>query len=313
MRIAFVGKGGSGKTTLASLFSRWLVSQDKPVLAIDADINQHLRDTLGIDQEQEVHALGDELLHLKEYLRGTNSRISTAKAMLKTTPPGAGSHLLLLDEPNPIFDHFAATKGSLRLLMTGGFQEEDLGIRCYHSKTGAVELILNHLVDRKEDTVVIDMTAGADAFASGLFTRFDLTVIVVEPTKKSLDVYRQYKHYASTFDVALAVIGNKITSPDDEAFIRDAVGTDWLGKMPFSSFVRRQEQQGILPIEQLDPEAGQLFAELEERGRSIPKDWPRFYQQACDFHRRNAQSWGNATVGEDVSSQIDPAFQYPVR
>lgn len=312
MRIAFVGKGGSGKTTLASLFSRWLVAQRKPVLAIDADINQHLRDALDMNPDQEIHALGDELLHIKEYLRGTNPRIASAKNMLKTTPPGAGSNLLFLNQPNPIFDHFAAQKDTLRLLVTGGFQEEDLGIRCYHSKTGAVELILNHLVDSKEDTVIVDMTAGADAFASGLFTRFDLTVMVVEPTKKSLDVYHQYKQYASNFGVMLAVIGNKITSPGDEAFIRNAVGADWLGQMPFSNFVRHQEQQGVAPIEQLEPEATQLFAELEKKGRSIPKNGERFFQQACEFHRRNAQSWGNASVGEDLTNQIDPSFTYPI-
>lgn len=42
MRIAFVGKGGSGKTTLSSLFIRHLAATGAPVVAVDADINQHL-------------------------------------------------------------------------------------------------------------------------------------------------------------------------------------------------------------------------------------------------------------------------------
>jgi CO dehydrogenase maturation factor len=42
VRIAFVGKGGSGKTTLSALFTRYLADQGPPVIAIDADINQHL-------------------------------------------------------------------------------------------------------------------------------------------------------------------------------------------------------------------------------------------------------------------------------
>jgi cellulose biosynthesis protein BcsQ len=42
MKIAFAGKGGSGKTTLSSLFVRHLAAQGLPVVAIDADINQHL-------------------------------------------------------------------------------------------------------------------------------------------------------------------------------------------------------------------------------------------------------------------------------
>ena len=47
MKVAFAGKGGSGKTTLSSLFIRHLAARGLPVVAIDADINQHLADALG--------------------------------------------------------------------------------------------------------------------------------------------------------------------------------------------------------------------------------------------------------------------------
>ena len=49
MRVAFVGKGGSGKTTTAAAFSRYLAAQGRPVVAVDADINQHLAAALGHD------------------------------------------------------------------------------------------------------------------------------------------------------------------------------------------------------------------------------------------------------------------------
>ena len=84
-----------------------------------------------------------------------------------------------------------------RLLATGPFEDDDLGVACYHSKTGAVELYLNHLVDGPGEYVVVDCTAGADSFASGLFTRFDLTVLVAEPTRKGISVYRQWQGYAA--------------------------------------------------------------------------------------------------------------------
>ncbi|CAM5528647.1 hypothetical protein SFUMM280S_03018 [Streptomyces fumanus] len=50
MRIAFVGKGGSGKTTLSALLIRHLAATGAPVVAIDADINQHLGAALGLDE-----------------------------------------------------------------------------------------------------------------------------------------------------------------------------------------------------------------------------------------------------------------------
>ncbi|MDT7643954.1 MAG: dehydrogenase maturation factor, partial [Pseudonocardiales bacterium] len=61
VRIAFVGKGGSGKTTLAALFTRYLAELDRPVLAIDADINQHLSAALGLDQATAPRPLGADL------------------------------------------------------------------------------------------------------------------------------------------------------------------------------------------------------------------------------------------------------------
>ncbi|GAA4126965.1 hypothetical protein GCM10022416_01200 [Actinomadura keratinilytica] len=63
VKVAFVGKGGSGKTTLSSLFIRHLAAEGVPVVAIDADINQHLGVALGMSEEEAagVPALGAHL------------------------------------------------------------------------------------------------------------------------------------------------------------------------------------------------------------------------------------------------------------
>ena len=48
--IAFAGKGGVGKTTVAALVIRYLVEkQAGPILAVDADPNSNLGETLGLD------------------------------------------------------------------------------------------------------------------------------------------------------------------------------------------------------------------------------------------------------------------------
>lgn len=47
MRIAFLGKGGSGKTTLSSLATRLAPELFTEIYAIDADINLHLAGALG--------------------------------------------------------------------------------------------------------------------------------------------------------------------------------------------------------------------------------------------------------------------------
>lgn len=187
MRVAFVGKGGSGKTTVAALFARTLAAKGLPVIAIDADINQHLGVSLGLAESDaaKLPALGGNLGRLKEHLRARNPRIASADHMLKTTPPGRGSRLIRFDAPDPELGELERDVDGIRLLAAGPLDEADLGIACYHSKVGAVEMLLNHLVDGPGEYVVVDMTAGADAFASGLFTRFDLTVLVAEPTRKA--------------------------------------------------------------------------------------------------------------------------------
>jgi CO dehydrogenase maturation factor len=38
-------------------------------------------------------------------------------------------------------------------MVTGPLCEADLGLKCYHSKAGAVELLLNHLIDGPDEYV----------------------------------------------------------------------------------------------------------------------------------------------------------------
>ncbi|HEY6739957.1 MAG TPA: ATP-binding protein, partial [Actinopolymorphaceae bacterium] len=233
MKIAFVGKGGSGTTTLTALFAAHLAELGRTHLVIDADINQHLAVALGADQgtADALPTLGSRLDLVKDYRRGDNPRIRSAAEMTKTTPAGSGSRLLRVAGDDPIASACVRQVGGVRLAVTGPFGDGDLGVACYHSKVGAVELVLNHLVDLEKEYVVVDMTAGADAFASGLFTRFDLTFLVCEPTVRSVGVHRQYTGYAADHDVRIAVVGNKIgTDPQERAadleFLRREISDD---------------------------------------------------------------------------------------
>jgi CO dehydrogenase maturation factor len=306
VKIAFAGKGGSGKTTLSSLFTRHLAAQGLPVVAIDADINQHLAEALGVDREPP--AMGAHLTEIKEYLRGSNPRISSAAAMVKTTPPGAGSRLLRPGGPDPVHDLAVGTPCGARLLATGPFTDEDLGVACYHSKTGAVELYLNHLVDGPEEYVVVDCTAGADSFASGLFTRFDLTVLVAEPTRKGISVYRQWQGYAAGYDVAMVVAGNKVQTDEDVAFLRSQAGADlttWLGHEPA---IRAMEQGRPFSMADLSDRTSAALGVLQSALDARPRDWARYIRQAAEFHVRNARAWASAAAGEDLTAQVDPGF-----
>ncbi|MDQ3385371.1 MAG: AAA family ATPase, partial [Actinomycetota bacterium] len=52
MKIAVVGKGGSGKTTTAAVLARTLARAGHPVVALDCDTNPNLGLSLGVGMDR---------------------------------------------------------------------------------------------------------------------------------------------------------------------------------------------------------------------------------------------------------------------
>jgi CO dehydrogenase maturation factor len=278
------GRAAAARPPLSSLFIRHLAAAGAPVVAVDADINQHLGAALGLDDAEAA------------------------------APPAMGERLLRVSENNPVYDACARPVeldgGAARLMVTGPFTDSDLGVACYHSKTGAVELFLNHLVDGPDEYVVVDMTAGSDAFASGMFTRFDITFLVAEPTRKGVSVYRQYQEYARDFGVILKVVGNKVQGQDDLDFLRAEVGDDLLVTIGHSDWVRSMEKGRPPRFEFLEDVNQLALCRLRTAvdATYALRDWERYTSQMVHFHLKNAQSWGNERTGTDLAAQIDPGF-----
>jgi CO dehydrogenase maturation factor len=233
--------------------------------------------------------------------------------MVKTTPPGRGSRLLTPQGDDPLQAALSRDVDGIRLMVTGPFDEDDLGVSCYHSKVGAAELYLNHLVDAEDEYVIVDMTAGADSFASGLFTRFDMTFLVAEPTRRGVSVYRQYRDRAAGYDVPLAVVGNKVTGRHDIDYLRSQVGEDLIGCLTQSAYVRAAEQGRHLPLAELEPANRALLDVLRAAVDARAKDWDAFQRTAIEFHLKNAAAWASRAAGEDLSTQVDPEFRHGPR
>jgi CO dehydrogenase maturation factor len=300
MRIAFVGKGGSGKTTIASLFAEYSVSLGGRVLALDADINQHLAGALGF--EGKLRSMGVEFDEIKSHLRGTNDRFS-AEEMSKTTPPGHGSEFITLKEGDWFIKRYTKKAGQIMLAGAGDIPEGNVGVRCYHGLNGAIELVLGHLLDTQDDTVIVDMTAGADAFSSSLFAKVDALVLVVEPTLKSLSVYDQFLPNVQKYDIPFLVVGNKIQDDDDRDFIEQRIGT-LTAHLGQSTFIRKRERGVRTDILGAENELISHLHKLVLATRSIKRDWSKLEQRSHILHQKNADDW----MGKTAAEHIDPTF-----
>ena len=200
-------------------------------------------------------------------------------------------------------------------MVTGPFTDDDLGVACYHSKTGAVELYLNHLVDGPGEYVVVDCTAGADSFASGMFTRFDLTFLVAEPTRKGVAVYRQWTDYAADYDVALG--RDRQQGPrrrrrrvPARARRRRPAGLPrpvrrraraWSRAARSASPTSATDDRGALAALRRPPSTPR-----PRTGRSSPARRP-------SSTSKNARAWANAATGQDLDSPDRPRLRHGSR
>ena len=313
MRIAFCGKGGSGKSTVSTMMAKYLASLNKDVLVIDGDINQHLGEALGFS-EDEIKAqpkLGMDYTKLNEFVKGENPRIPDVSYISESCPAGRGSGFIYFDQPSPIYDYYQIEKDGIRFMAVGGHDESDIGTTCYHKFTGAFGVFLNHFIDGNDEYLIGDMCAGADPFASsGLASRFDAIFLVVEPTVKSTSVWKQCREYAVMFDTKLFVIGNKVENAEDEAFVREKVGDDLLACIGKSDYVRNFEKGLVQPISKLEDNNIKVLGQILAKTDSLTRDWDKYQEIGLKFHKSAADGWGNAMYGLDMMDFVDPEFSY---
>ena len=315
MRIAFVGKGGSGKSTICALFIQYLIFEQKNrVLAIDADINMHLAELIGAERDDaRAISYGSNPTDIRTHLMGKNPRIKDAKKVIKTTPPGTGSSLITLEGNDPILKKFThKVSDELHFMHVGTYQEEEVGTSCYHSNLAIVENILSHTKTKEDEWVVVDMVAGSDMFAGPLYLLFDVIFFVAEPTPESLGVFKQIKKLATaagTFD-RICVIGNKVQDTEDEIYIKKHVGDKLVAIMPIMPEIKRARQRGSVVTPQNVPQATRALAGVYTAAREHKVDPDELLGLLHGLHIRHAKEDYIIARHGDLTDQIDPAFSY---
>jgi CO dehydrogenase maturation factor len=293
MRIAFVGKGGSGKTTLSALFSKHVTNTQKPVLVFDADLNIHLPELFGFKESvsPDMYISNNEVTAtIKKYLIGNNPNIKDIIDLRKTTLPNEYSNSIDINNlDTSILKDYLVKKDNLNLAIVGTYEDERIGKSCYHGNLVVFENILNHLVDT-DGYVVTDMVAGVDAFANTLHAQFDVLALIVEPTKRSIEVFEHYNHLAKEGGVYknLFVIANKIRNESDKNFILEHIPEkQFIGFFNESEYLREIERtSSSLDISKLESENVKLLDKIKEVLETNAEDTKDRFSRIQKLHNK---------------------------
>lgn len=312
MRIAFLGKGGAGKTTTSAGFVRYAAARYPFVLAIDADVNAHLLEALQMESGSagQYRELGEAADEVVEYLRGQRADLGD-RVMIGTTPPSLASNFITIDADDPFIEKYALRKGNIALLTVGRYSQEDVGASCYHTKLQGAAAMFHHMLDGEGDIVVADTTAGTDNVATSLSFAYDLNIMVVEPTEKSLAVYSDFIKVAPHLYDRVYVVANKVESREDREFISINVPAErLLGAVPFSKHLKRFEQGDQEALALFHEEQQALFDSVLAVLKRQRRNWASYLENLRAAHGKTCRSWWNDYYGQVLDEGLDADFSY---
>jgi CO dehydrogenase maturation factor len=229
LRVAFVGKGGVGKSAVAGTFARTLARQGAPVLAIDSDPMPGLAFSLGIEVT-DVGIPNDAVREREEGEEGPRWRLreglTATDAVEQYSVPG----------PDGVrFLQFAKLRGNLRAGMRSQF---------------AFRQILQQLPEDRW-ALVGDLPGGMRQPFFGWGDYAQSIFIVVEPTVKSMRAGRRLSRLALTENppAMIAVVANKVREDGDIARVEEATGLPVIGAVPYDEAFADAEKAGKAPID----------------------------------------------------------------
>jgi CO dehydrogenase maturation factor len=247
MKLAVSGKGGVGKTTFAALLIRNLNRDGKHVLAIDADPDANLAAALGISGADRITPISE----MKELIfERTEARPGTIGGYFKLNP-----------KVDDLPDSLSVKFENIKLMRLGGVKKGGAGCICPESTL--LKVLVSHIVLARDEVVVMDMEAGIEHLGRATAKAVDKLIVVVEPGRRSIDTAGHIKTLASQIGLtSLALVGNKIRSPQDEAFLREHLkGFEFLGFLPYEDLLVEADVRGISPFD-VDSKAKEIVKEM---------------------------------------------------
>jgi CO dehydrogenase maturation factor len=221
--IAITGKGGTGKTMLATLLIRLLGERFARVLAIDADSALSLPYTLGLTVEKTVSDLRKDVIGQAQ-LRNQAEDQPTRAMMETLLARGPGFDLLAMGRP------------------------EEPG--CFCAVNSLLRYGIDALID-SYDIAVIDGEAGPEQLNRRVLESIDILLVVADMSARSLQTAAGIIQVAQKQDANSGIkvrkaglVLNRVRDdrPDDE--LPGRVGAQILGRIPEDRLVNDYDRAG---------------------------------------------------------------------
>lgn len=227
MRVAFVGKGGSGKSTIAGTFARLLARGGEPVLALDSDPLPGLPYALGIDVD-------DKPIPDDAVVEGVEGGPRWVLA------PGL--------DPAAVIERYAAVcPDGVRYLQFGNTSGHISTIQKAQFAWSATVAG----IDTDKWHIVGDLPGGTRQAMFGWAKYADCALLVVEPTTKSLHSARRLlrMNEAEWGPKRFCIVANKVQGEGDISRIASRLDRPVDGAVPLSDSILAGDRLGSAPLE----------------------------------------------------------------
>ena len=223
MKIAITGKGGSGKTTIAACLARVYADRGYRVIAVDADPTLNLSILFGYE----------DIKPISEMKSLVNERSVVSGVLVRMNP-----------KVNDLIDRYSIKiSKNLRLLVSGTVRKAGSGCLC--PENSLLRSLLQELVLKRNEIVILDMEAGLEIMSRGTIRNIDAILAITEPNYGSVNVTKKILKFASELGIKNSyVIANKIKDEKEYRYLSQEF--DIFYRFPFIDEVQRSSMYGEL-------------------------------------------------------------------